>query len=334
MSKPTIVHTNVDSKTTVEQTQMDLSAYTGNLKQEIEALIASIKDGELNVKAPKWTEIPDNKFLAVIELIKHNYPIKKLAFSSYVICTDLQIELLTQSLISNQTIKAIDFGCAPNPQMRGPYYGVTTVMYNIGPISDNNMRKIANLIEKNTNLESIEFDGCIISPSSACFFAQALKKSKLKSLNLSACQLDTQGVISIINALINHAQLERLDLYNNATRQDPTAIKLICELIEKNKALKDLNIGYNGLYNAVEEIEKIKNEKNKALTLEHINNNIAPAPALFQWNASTTSAASSTASSASPAVADMLEQQRRMQELQQVMDLMKLLEQKVNSLKK
>lgn len=98
-------------------------------------------------------------------------------------------------------------------------------------------------LKSNKTLVTLDLRDNDIGMEGAIFIADALQSGpKLRQLNLSGCNIESQGAIAIINSLSN-SSIETLNLSDNYIGDDgATQIGLV---LETNKSLKQLSIQEN-----------------------------------------------------------------------------------------
>ena len=107
------------------------------------------------------------------------------------------------------------------------------------------MKSLASALEMNGSLEELDLSGNrAVTGIGHMALGESLKRNRgLKTLNISRCGVDDQGMMSLASALEMNGSLEELNLSWNVSI---TGIGLMAlgESLKRNRGLKTLNISY------------------------------------------------------------------------------------------
>lgn len=106
------------------------------------------------------------------------------------------------------------------------------------------VEQIAEALQNNTTIETINFLGNSINTNAAHLLARFfMQNPRLKHVYLGTCDLRS-NVSIILQSLVTHSSVEMLDLNTNGL-DDADAVHIVL-LLEKNTVLEELEVGNNG----------------------------------------------------------------------------------------
>ena len=123
--------------------------------------------------------------------------------------------------------------------------GLKTLNISYCCIDDHGMKSLASALEMNGSLEELDLRGnYAVTSIGLMALGESLKRNKgLKTLNISYCCIDDQGMKSLASALEMNGSLEELDLSRNVAITGIGHMAL-GESLKRNRGLKTLNISY------------------------------------------------------------------------------------------
>ena len=105
-------------------------------------------------------------------------------------------------------------------------------------------KAIAQVLETNTTLKSLDLGGNLIDSEGAKIIAQALKtNTTLKSLDLGGNRIDSEGAKIIAQALKTNTSLESLNL--TSSHIDSEGIKAVSQALKVNTTLTKLTLEWH-----------------------------------------------------------------------------------------
>ena len=123
--------------------------------------------------------------------------------------------------------------------------GLNTLNISYCCIDDQGMKSLASALEMNGSLEELDLRGnYAVTSIGLMALGESLKRNKgLKTLNISYCCIDDQGMKSLASALETNGSLEELDLSRNVAITGIGHMAL-GESLKRNRGLKTLNISF------------------------------------------------------------------------------------------
>ena len=102
---------------------------------------------------------------------------------------------------------------------------------------------MANMLKRNSSLDTLYLDSCSIDSSGGVELGAALERNKtLRMLELSMNALGDDGVRGLCVGLENNSSLEVLYLYGDASLGEEGVLLLLKYVEEKNRSLKTLHL--------------------------------------------------------------------------------------------
>ena len=126
--------------------------------------------------------------------------------------------------------------------------GLKTLNISHCGIDDQGMKSLASALEMNGSLEELDLGwNDAVTGIGLTALGESLKRNRgLKSLNISYCSIDDQGVESLASALEMNGSLEELNLRGNRAVTGIGHVAL-GESLKRNRGLMTLNISYFGI---------------------------------------------------------------------------------------
>ena len=181
-------------------------------------------------------DIDDQGMKSLASALEMNGSLEELNLRGNVAITGIGLMALGESLKRNRILKTLNISeCC---------------------IDDHGMKSLASALEMNGSLEELNLRwNDAITGVGYLALGESLKRIRgLKTLNISDCDIDDQGVKSLASALEMNGSLEELNLSQNYARQNyaVTGVGLMSlgESLKRNRGLKTLML--NGLLNISE----------------------------------------------------------------------------------
>ena len=183
--------------------------------------------------------------LALGESLKRNRGLKTLNIS-YCYIDDQGVKSLASALEMNGSLDELNF--SGNDAITGVGFmalgALKTLNISYCCIDDQGMKSLASTLEMNGSLEELNLRGTgAVTGIGHMALGESLKRNRgLKTLNISYCSIDDQGVKSLASALEMNGSLEELNLSGNRA-VTVIGLKALGNSLKSNRALKTLYLG-------------------------------------------------------------------------------------------
>ena len=209
--------------------ELDLSRNHAVTGVGLMALGESLKsNGALKTLNISYCDIDDQGMKSLASALEMNGSLEELDLSENDAVTGIGLTALGESLKRNRGLKTLDISYCS--------------------IDDQGMKSIASALEMNGSLEELDLSrNHAVTGVGLMALGESLKRNRgLKSLNISDCGIDDQGVKSIASALEMNGSLEELDLSRNRAVTD-IGLMALGESLRRNRGLKTLYISHCGI---------------------------------------------------------------------------------------
>ena len=236
-------------------------SYCGRDDQGMKSLASALEmNGSLEeLNLTRNHAVTGIRLMALGESLKRNRGLKTLNISDCDI-DDQGMKSLASALEMNGSLQMLDLswnravtgiGLMALGESLKRNKGLKTLDISYCSIDDQGMMSLASALEMNGSLEELNLSGNrVVTGIGHMALGESLKRNRgLKTLNISRCGIDDQGMMSLASALEMNGSLEELNLSWNVA---VTGIGLMAlgESLKRNRGLKSLMLyGLYGFYN-------------------------------------------------------------------------------------
>ena len=172
--------------------------------------------------------IDEEGMMSLASALEMNGSLEELDLSGNRVVTGIGHMALGESLKRNRGLKTLNISCCG--------------------MDDQSMISLASALEMNGSLEELDLTwNRAVTGIGLMALGESLKRNRgLKTLNISHCGMDDQGMMSLASALEMNSSLEELDLSGNRVVTGIGHMAL-GESLKRNRGLKTLNISHCGI---------------------------------------------------------------------------------------